>query len=27
VLCEKFIDAKNIGHRVATCVSGHGGPL
>ena len=27
VLCEKFIDAKSIGHRVATRVSGRGGPL
>jgi hypothetical protein len=27
MLCEKFIDAKLVGHRVASCFSERGGPL
>jgi hypothetical protein len=27
VVCEKFIDAKLVGHRVASRFSGLGGPL
>jgi hypothetical protein len=27
VMCEKFIDAKLVGHRVASRFSGRGGPL